>query len=315
MNIHTDDWHEKRREGIGGSDASIVMGVSPFSSRLELWTTKVEGFKIDNTDNKPYLDWGNLLEPLIIQRYCNITKRKVFTDITFDKRFECMIGNVDGVVESSNRKERGILEIKTKNAFAHWEKDWKEGNVPLYYKMQLQHYLAVSGYSWGSFAILDLGSMELIWFDVERDNDLINHLIKEEQDFWYTVVNKIKPEPDSSKVCNDFLRSYYPESVKDTFIDLTGVEEAIEQSDILIQSKKLAKSVKESEMGAKNYFMDLMGDNEKAFGDDFSISWKSMGNKESFDIKSFKDKHPELYYEFITLKPQTRRFSFREKIN
>ena len=31
------EWLELRREGIGGSDASVVMGENPYRSILQLW--------------------------------------------------------------------------------------------------------------------------------------------------------------------------------------------------------------------------------------------------------------------------------------
>ena len=35
-----EEWKEIRRQGLGGSDAGIVMGHSPWSSRLNLWKEK-----------------------------------------------------------------------------------------------------------------------------------------------------------------------------------------------------------------------------------------------------------------------------------
>lgn len=314
----SEEWHEQRAKGIGGSDAAVIMEVSPWKSKLELWVEKVQGIRKEFKSND-LMKWGKILEIPIIDEYRKDSGREVIIDEDLchfsHPIHDFMIGNTDGIITDENKIGNGILEVKVKNVYTKWEPDWKTGNIPIYYKIQMQHYLNISKCLWGSFAVLDLSAMELVWFDVERDDDLANMLIEKEIDFWDMVTNKIRPEPDDSKSCSDFLRNYYPESVKDTVINLTGDEEAIRQSDTLIHAKKLAKSVKESEMGAKNWFMDMMGDNEKAIGDDFSISWKSMGNKESFDIKSFKDKHPELYYEFTSMKPQTRRFSFREKTN
>ena len=36
------EWLELRREGIGGSDASVVMGENPYRSILQLWKRKPE---------------------------------------------------------------------------------------------------------------------------------------------------------------------------------------------------------------------------------------------------------------------------------
>lgn len=312
----SEEWHDLRSKGIGGSDASVIMEVSPWKSKIELYSEKVEGIRKDFTGD--LLKWGKILEIPVINEYIKDTGRRVTIDEDLchfsHPVHDFMIGNVDGIIQDENNYGvPGILEVKIKNVYTKWASDWETGNIPIYYKIQMQHYLNITECTWGSFAVLDLGTMKLVWFDVERDDKLINNLVEKEIDFWNMVTNKIKPSPDDSKSCNDFLRGYYSESKKDTIMDLRGNEEAIKQSDILIQAKKLSKSVKESELGAKNYFMELMGDNEKAIGDDFAITWKSPSNKEFFDTKLFKEKYPDIYYEFTHMKPQTRRFSFREK--
>lgn len=45
------EWLELRREGIGGSDASVVMGENPYRSILQLWEEK--------TGRKEITDEGN----------------------------------------------------------------------------------------------------------------------------------------------------------------------------------------------------------------------------------------------------------------
>ena len=309
------EWHEQRLKGIGGSDAAVIMKVSPWKSVIELWAEKVEGVRKEFKSNE-LMKWGKILEIPVIEEYCKSSGRRVITDEDLchfsHPDYDFMIGNVDGII-SDEKKGNGILEVKIKNVYTKWHPDWETGNIPQNYKIQLQHYLNISECSWGSFAVLDLSTMKLVCFDVERDDEFIEDLIKEEKKFWNMVTNKIKPEIDDSESCGDFLRSYYPESEEDTIIDLTNNIEVSTQSDIMIQAKRMAKKAKDMELGARNYLMNLMGDNEKAVGDNFVITWKSMGNKEFFDTKLCKKEHPELYYNFVTLKPQTRRFSFREK--
>ena len=35
------DWLAMRKEGIGGSDSSVILGLNPFTSEMELWMDKV----------------------------------------------------------------------------------------------------------------------------------------------------------------------------------------------------------------------------------------------------------------------------------
>ena len=60
--ISRDEWLEKRRHGIGGSDAAIIMGVSPFSSLMDLWLDKTGQFEANEDDASEAMYWGNVLE-------------------------------------------------------------------------------------------------------------------------------------------------------------------------------------------------------------------------------------------------------------
>lgn len=311
----SDEWHNQRARGIGGSDAAIILGISPWKNILELWTEKVEGKRREFNGNE-LMKWGNLLEPLIAEEYRKITGRNV---VTYEDAChfqhpvnKFMIGNVDGIIYDKN-KGRGILEIKTKNAYTRWEHDWKDGNIPEYYKTQFQHYMAAAQCTWGAFAVLDLGSMEIVTFDVERDNELIDKLIKEETIFWNSVIFKIKPEIDNSKNTNDFIRYYYGESDDELdVLDLTNDDKAKFWALKLGNAKNAIRMGKNMETESQSHLMDIMGVYEKAIGDDFSITWKSPKDRAVFDTKLFKEEHPDLYKKYVDLKPQTRRFNFKE---
>jgi len=311
----SDEWHRQRAQGIGGSDAAIIMKISPWKNVLELWTEKVEGKRREFNGNE-LMKWGNILEPLIANEYSKNTGREIITDE--DKCHYIhpintfMIGNVDGIIHDKI-KGKGILEIKTKNAYTKWEHDWKDGNIPIYYKMQFQHYLAASECDWGSFAILDLGSMEIVTFDVERDDKLINELITEEIKFWDSVINKVKPNIDDSKSTNDFIRSYYKESDDDLgTLNLENNEDATKWGKQLLNAKNMIKSYKKGETEALNHLMDIIGLYEKAIGDNFSVTWKSPKDRSIFNEDIFKKEHPDLHKKYVETKPQTRRFVFKE---
>lgn len=41
-NLTREEWLQLRRNGIGGSDASVIMGKNPYRSILQLWEEKQE---------------------------------------------------------------------------------------------------------------------------------------------------------------------------------------------------------------------------------------------------------------------------------
>ena len=115
-----------------------------------------------------------------------------------------MSANLDGVLEDKRSKEKGILEIKTARCmnWKQFEKDWKN-EVPLHYHLQVQHYLAVTGWK---FAVL-FANIRLEWtdesilkrFNIERDEDDIKEIIKKEIWFNSFVINDIEP-PSKTKL-------------------------------------------------------------------------------------------------------------------
>lgn len=56
------EWLEWRKLGLGASDAPVVMGVSPWKTRHQLWLEKT-GQKVDEPTNQYILDKGHAMEP------------------------------------------------------------------------------------------------------------------------------------------------------------------------------------------------------------------------------------------------------------
>lgn len=305
--IDTEEWLEGRMHGIGGSEAGIVLGLNPFKSRLELWNEKVTKTRHLDPDVAMRLKLGNLLESLVADEYSELTGRKL--EVQGQKvhpKYNFILGNIDREIVSSDRKYPGILEIKTKGAFT----DWYDEDIPIYYMAQMQHYLEIYSYTWGSFAILDLGTLKIKHFDVERDEEFISRIIKEEIAFWGLVEKKVPPEVDNSIACQEFLREKYKVS-EDITIDLKENEEAIKWTVMLKEAKRNIKAFDIIETEAKNHLMQIMGTAEKAVGGTYNISWKSPKDKEVFDLEWFKREHPELAKQYIKPEPQTRRFTVR----
>ena len=63
-NLSKEKWLRVRKHGLGGSDISILLGINPWRSELELWLDKT------NQTNEPVAEneamyFGSLLEPLL----------------------------------------------------------------------------------------------------------------------------------------------------------------------------------------------------------------------------------------------------------
>lgn len=299
-----EEWLMQRLDGIGGSDAASVLGISPFKSRLELWHEKVSK-KIDPESAEELIfQIGHALEPIVAKKYVGLTGRKLeMRPRRIHPDYPFMIGNIDREIVGDKRGP-GILEIKTKGAWV----DWHSEDIPPYYMAQVQHYLSVFGYNWAGFAVLDLGTRKVTHIDIERDDKFISKIIQEEAKFWELVEKKISPEVECSKACEEFLRKHFKLS-EDITIDLIGNDEATKWATILKDVRSQIKILDAREVECKNYLMSLVGRAEKAVGDSYSITWKAPKDKEVFDIDKFRIDYPKLVKKYTKPESQTRRFT------
>lgn len=217
-----EEWLAERRTGIGGSDAAAVMGASPWKSTYALWAEKAGMVAVEDNETEA-MEWGKRLEPVIAAKYIEATKRQVHLmgsavpEIIRHPRRPYMLASIDGSVSRQETTAPGILEIKT--AGAHRAEEW-ETAAPLDYQVQLQHYLAVAGRSWGSFAVL-IGGQKFRWYDVERNDTFIAALEERCAWFWGMVERHEAPPVDDSASTSRALAALYPTDSGET-IDLGG---------------------------------------------------------------------------------------------
>ena len=195
-----EEWLAERKTGIGGSDAAAVLGASPYKSALDLWREKVSD-DLESDAATTVMLMGNCLEPLAADLYAQETGRQMRRQpLRRHPEHAFMIGNVDRLILAvGDVQATGALEIKCPGlrVFA----GAKAKGLPDHMTVQLMHYLAVLGYSWGSFALLCRENGQLIHFDLEADPQLIATLIEREHEFWTKyVVPRVEPPQEAPPV-------------------------------------------------------------------------------------------------------------------
>jgi len=58
------EWLEQRRQGIGASDAAVILGLTKWKSPMGLYAEKT-GLVPMGQEETDLLEWGNRLEPVI----------------------------------------------------------------------------------------------------------------------------------------------------------------------------------------------------------------------------------------------------------
>lgn len=296
------EWLEYRKLGIGGSDASVVCGISRYKSPVELWMEKTDQLPHQEAGESAY--WGTQLEALVRTEFSKRTGIEVRTvnQILQSEEHLFMLANLDGVCQ---HPDHGICGFEAKTASAYKVQEW-EDTIPDEYQLQIQHYMAVTGYKGFYIAVL-IGGNTFRWRFVERDEELIAMLIELERNFWEHVQDMTPPALDGSDASAKFLADRFPDSIPTSQINLPEMAAALlQQYDAAIQQMEVLAEQKQK---AENLLKEMLGSNEIGTIGDRVITWKSI-SQERLDSRTLKAEHPTLYKKYSN-KTTYRRFSIR----
>jgi predicted phage-related endonuclease len=192
-----------RKSAIGGSDIASVVNAGRYGCSRKLFYDKMDFPKDFPDEDKPEFRRGRRLEGIGAAYYEELTGRtvKYTTPCAFPGRPHLRV-NIDRIIIDPNRTEHGVLEIKTVGRWS-FNKIKKEGLIDDY-SLQLQFCMAVSGRSWGAFAIYAPEQDELLHWDVEYDPEL-GELLLEKADDWWNFHHECgvlpDPLPETSPQC------------------------------------------------------------------------------------------------------------------
>ena len=301
-NLPYEDWLEYRKQGIGGSDASVACGISRYKSPVELWLEKTGQLPNQEAGEAAY--WGTQLEPLVRAEFTRRTGIEVSHTMQLLQSPEhpFMLANLDGTCE---HPDFGPCIFEAKTASAYKAKEW-DNSIPEEYLLQIQHYMAVTGYRGTCIAAL-IGGNTFRWRFVERDEALIAVMIHLEAEFWGYVQDGTPPPLDCSEASARLLSEQFPASVPQSQITLPDTA-----SDLLRQYDAACEQLEvleEKKREAENLLKQMLGANETGTARGTVITWKNV-TQERLDSKALKAEHPALYQKYAN-KTTYRRFSIQ----
>jgi len=301
-NMPYKDWLEHRKLGIGGSDASVVCGISRYKSPVELWMEKTNQLPVQEAGEAAY--WGTQLEAIVRAEFTKRTGIEVnqVKQLLQSEEHPFMLANLDGTCEVP---DVGPCIFEAKTASAYKAGEW-EDTIPDEYQLQIQHYMAVTGYQ-GTYIAVLIGGNTFRWKFVERDEELISMLIELERDFWNHVEDGTPPPLDGSNASAKFLSERFPSSKPLSHITLPDAaaellaqyDEACEQLEVVTEQKQRAE----------NLLKEMLGENEVGTSGGHIVTWKSV-SQERLDSKTLKAEHPTLCKKY-TNKTSYRRFTIK----
>lgn len=174
---NTTEWLKWRHQGIGGSDCPIIMGVSPYKKRFELWEEKIRPEPVISETNYA-MEKGNKLEP-IAREMANLELGLNFQPRLLEHPehafMKCSLDGLDEMVKV-------FCEIKYcgKNFFEE---------IPEKYYPQVQYQCFMTGMNGHYIQINDEKQIHIM--DIKPDIEYIKEkLLPEIFNFWKMVTTK-----------------------------------------------------------------------------------------------------------------------------
>lgn len=146
--ITVKEWELFRHLGIGGSDAAVIQGTSPYGTRRALYCDKA-GIAPKADGKNPQFERGHEMEPKVIKAFANLTGATVIEETRMFRSalFYSPLADVDALVRMKDGR-LFVFEAKTtvKDNIYHWRLGGQgKGYVPPYYVTQCRQYPAVLG--------------------------------------------------------------------------------------------------------------------------------------------------------------------------
>jgi putative phage-type endonuclease len=305
MNGQKEQWLEKRRSYITGTDLAGIMGLSPFSTPLTVWLEK-KGLSEPTPPNNA-MRMGLRMENAILGIYAEETGE----DLDRAGPYDLMTSEyADGLIAATldARHSTGDRRpVDAKNIRIFDAKKWGDsetGDIPKHYHLQLVSQMMVTDTAKASLAVLFSGS-DFRVYTIERDKELDGMVCDFASDWWKKhIINGEQPEIDGSQSACDWIRRKLAKAQKGLVIE---PNKEIEESAVALKSiKGRIKELEESETTIENQLKLLIGDAEEVSG---ILTWKNNKDSVKTDWESVAkavNAPAEIIEQFTQTKPGAR---------
>ncbi len=291
--ITHEEWLSWRKKGIGGSDVSSLLGLNPWRSPLALYYDKIG--ENEDEEESIAMELGKELEPFLRRKFEKWMLKNEGIAIEVEEEpfmmqhpeYVWALANIDGKFE---HPEKGLcgLELKTTNEFAR--NLWQDDELPSYYYVQTQWYMAVTGIETFYVGYL-IGNRKFDAKEIPRNDEVIEEMLRQAKNFWHDhVLAKIPPAPIGLGSDTDTLKKLYPEE-DGQVVELHEYQEKRDKYKEL--NKQKAEIEKELE-AIKQQFMAAMGESEVAIVGDRKVTWKTVSRK-GFTVKPSSSRQLRIY--------------------
>jgi putative phage-type endonuclease len=185
LHQNTPEWHRWRTQGIGASDAPVIMGETPFKTAKTLWALKTGRLREEPVG--PAARRGRELEHIARRAYERQTGTQMEPLCLVHQELEWMHASLDGLSFDGST----LLEIKCPLSLSD-RLSAQQGRVPSQYHAQLQHQLEVSGAERAHY--WSFSGTDGVLIEIHPDKEYDKRLVEAETAFWQLVKENRWPE-------------------------------------------------------------------------------------------------------------------------
>lgn len=282
--ISREEWLELRRTGIGGSEAAAIVGLHKYTTPSEVFLDKLG--QLPEKEQNDYMLVGSCMEEGVLKVFQKKTGIEAipFKVMVRSREYPWMLANIDASCKVG--EEYGVVEVKMPASLD----GWKDDSVPDYAHLQLMHYLAVLGWSFGYITAV-LPGHKPFYKLIQRDEEVIRYLVEKEREFWQCVEKKEMP---ALQFNSSLVKAAFPKATEPTIV----------LDSELAEHCRLIKQFKNAEKGIAQLREELETELKVALGahcggvvmsevGNFEVRWANR-NRRALNTALVKERFPEV---------------------
>lgn len=216
----TPEWHERRRTMLTATDVPAILGESKWKTPLRIWSRIILDSREGERETS-FLRWGNALEPIAAAEFERETGAIVHRSdrLAVHPRLPWLGATPDAFAVDPFTGEVSLVEFKAPGI--HAMHDWEEGSAPLFYVLQVQAQLVVTGLERGVLCALipptNADSPLVVTCEV-RLTPQRRAEIEATLEAWWQRHIVDQEQPDAIMLDGDLLRRMHPDDEPRTLL-------------------------------------------------------------------------------------------------
>lgn len=292
----TDEWLEERRKSVGASEVAAVMGLSQWSTPLDIYRSKngvdrpfdplisLLGHEAERTLSRWLVELSGL-NPELSPGFMARPNDAPFMHATPDRMW-------------------GDIPVQIKTAHEFMSHHWDEG-IPDDYRVQLQAEMFVLDAP-RSLLVVQIGARDVRAIWEPRDDQFINdHMVPDVREFWNRVEAGTPPRAQSVADLNVTPLTKGKAIEADDTVLRIKVDAPIQEAEPLEAIEHRAvllsdiRAMQEEADAWKVAIGDWMGDADTVTADGVNrLTFRKQSGRRSFDRESLERDHPDIVAEY-----------------